>query len=206
MPDTQRPRVPIKPGFFTVPDDPAQAPKLLGTRCEDLRRVLLPAPRGVREVPVGEDRRRSSSTRAARSTATPSCTCRCSARPTWSTSTATASARSTCPRARACRRRWPASRPSSRSGRRCDAELDVLREDGGTRHRDRALPAGRRRHGNERRRGSRRRDAPLRHVLRRQVERGDGARSPGWRRCKDAGLTFTRRQRRLRRPHLRARS
>jgi len=26
-------RVPIEPGFFTVPDDPAEAPRLLGSRC-----------------------------------------------------------------------------------------------------------------------------------------------------------------------------
>lgn len=28
-----RTRVPIKPGFFTVPDDPNQPPRLLGTKC-----------------------------------------------------------------------------------------------------------------------------------------------------------------------------
>jgi uncharacterized OB-fold protein len=28
-----RPRVPIKPGYFTVPDDPAAPPKFLATRC-----------------------------------------------------------------------------------------------------------------------------------------------------------------------------
>lgn len=33
MADQPRPRVPLKPGFFTVPDDPRQAPRLLGTRC-----------------------------------------------------------------------------------------------------------------------------------------------------------------------------
>ena len=33
MAEPTRPRVPIKPGFFTVPDDPRQAPKLLGTKC-----------------------------------------------------------------------------------------------------------------------------------------------------------------------------
>jgi uncharacterized OB-fold protein len=27
-------RVPIKPGFFTVPDDPNEPPKLLATRCD----------------------------------------------------------------------------------------------------------------------------------------------------------------------------
>jgi uncharacterized OB-fold protein len=29
-----RPRVPVKPGYFTVPDDPAEPPRLLGSRCE----------------------------------------------------------------------------------------------------------------------------------------------------------------------------
>ncbi|MBX3025472.1 OB-fold domain-containing protein [bacterium] len=42
MPETPRPRQPIKPGFFTVPDDPAQPPKLLGTRCEDCGEFFYP--------------------------------------------------------------------------------------------------------------------------------------------------------------------
>jgi uncharacterized OB-fold protein len=42
MSDTPRPRQPIKPGFFTVPDDPAQPPKLLGTRCEDCGEFFYP--------------------------------------------------------------------------------------------------------------------------------------------------------------------
>ena len=42
MPDTPRPRQPIKPGFFTVPDDPAQAPKLLGTRCDTCGEYFYP--------------------------------------------------------------------------------------------------------------------------------------------------------------------
>lgn len=42
MAETQRPRRPIKPGFFTVPDDPAQAPKLLGTRCEACGEYFYP--------------------------------------------------------------------------------------------------------------------------------------------------------------------
>jgi uncharacterized OB-fold protein len=42
MPDTPRPRQPIKPGFFTIPDDPAQPPKLLGTRCEDCGEFFYP--------------------------------------------------------------------------------------------------------------------------------------------------------------------
>lgn len=33
MTEAARPRVPIKPGFFTIPDDPQQAPRLLGTKC-----------------------------------------------------------------------------------------------------------------------------------------------------------------------------
>ena len=42
MPETSRPRQPIKPGFFTVPDDPAQPPKLLGTRCESCGEYFYP--------------------------------------------------------------------------------------------------------------------------------------------------------------------
>jgi uncharacterized OB-fold protein len=30
---TPRPRVPVKAGYFTVPDDPAVPPKLLGSKC-----------------------------------------------------------------------------------------------------------------------------------------------------------------------------
>jgi uncharacterized OB-fold protein len=33
MTEQARTRVPIKPGFFTVPDDPRSAPHLLGTKC-----------------------------------------------------------------------------------------------------------------------------------------------------------------------------
>ena len=33
MSDAPRPRVPLKPGFFTIPDDPNEPPKLLGTKC-----------------------------------------------------------------------------------------------------------------------------------------------------------------------------
>lgn len=33
MTEQARTRVPIKPGFFTVPDDPRSAPRLLGTKC-----------------------------------------------------------------------------------------------------------------------------------------------------------------------------
>jgi len=42
MTDTAKPRVPIKPGFFTVPDDPNQAPAFLGTRCEDCGEYYYP--------------------------------------------------------------------------------------------------------------------------------------------------------------------
>ena len=38
----RRPRVPLKPGYFTVPDDPAEAPRLLGSRCEDCREHFFP--------------------------------------------------------------------------------------------------------------------------------------------------------------------
>ena len=34
MAEQTRARVPIKPGFFTIPDDPHQPPRLLGTKCE----------------------------------------------------------------------------------------------------------------------------------------------------------------------------
>ena len=37
-------RVAIEDGFFTIPDDPAEPPRLLGSRCQALRRGLLPAP------------------------------------------------------------------------------------------------------------------------------------------------------------------
>ena len=42
MTDAARPRVPIKPGYFTVPDDPSQAPAFLGTRCEDCGEHFYP--------------------------------------------------------------------------------------------------------------------------------------------------------------------
>lgn len=34
MTEPAKTRVPIKPGFFTVPDDPNEPPKLLATKCE----------------------------------------------------------------------------------------------------------------------------------------------------------------------------
>lgn len=42
MPEQARPRQPIKPGFFTVPDDPTEAPKLLGTCCNDCGEYFYP--------------------------------------------------------------------------------------------------------------------------------------------------------------------
>ncbi|MBI3783175.1 MAG: OB-fold domain-containing protein [Deltaproteobacteria bacterium] len=42
MTTTQRPRVPIKPGYFTIPDDPQQPPKLLGTKCNDFSEHYFP--------------------------------------------------------------------------------------------------------------------------------------------------------------------
>jgi uncharacterized OB-fold protein len=33
MSQARKPRVPIEPGFFTLPDDPAEPPRLLGSRC-----------------------------------------------------------------------------------------------------------------------------------------------------------------------------
>jgi uncharacterized OB-fold protein len=33
MAESPRRRVPIEPGFFTIPDDPAAPPRLLGSRC-----------------------------------------------------------------------------------------------------------------------------------------------------------------------------
>ena len=42
MADTARPRVPIKAGYFTVPDDPAEPPRLLGSRCEDCGEHFFP--------------------------------------------------------------------------------------------------------------------------------------------------------------------
>ena len=42
MAEQARPRVPIKPGFFTIPDDPRQAPRLLGTVCRDCDEHFYP--------------------------------------------------------------------------------------------------------------------------------------------------------------------
>jgi uncharacterized OB-fold protein len=42
MTAAQKPRVPVKAGYFTVPDDPAIPPRLLGTRCEDCGEHFFP--------------------------------------------------------------------------------------------------------------------------------------------------------------------
>jgi uncharacterized OB-fold protein len=42
MTNAPRPRVPIKPGYFTVPDDPSQPPKLLGTCCDSCGEYFFP--------------------------------------------------------------------------------------------------------------------------------------------------------------------
>jgi uncharacterized OB-fold protein len=42
MTATQRPRRPIKPGFFTIPDDPNGVPKLMATRCEACGEFFYP--------------------------------------------------------------------------------------------------------------------------------------------------------------------
>jgi len=35
-------RVPVKTGYFTVPEDPATPPRLLGTRCDDCGEHFFP--------------------------------------------------------------------------------------------------------------------------------------------------------------------
>jgi len=42
MAESTRTRVPIKPGFYTVPDDPRQPPKLLGTKCSSCGEYFYP--------------------------------------------------------------------------------------------------------------------------------------------------------------------
>lgn len=37
-----RPRVPIEPGFFTIPEAPAEPPRLLGSRCRSCGEVFFP--------------------------------------------------------------------------------------------------------------------------------------------------------------------
>ena len=43
MTDAPKPKVAIKPGYFTIPDDPAEAPRLLGTRCRACGEHFFPA-------------------------------------------------------------------------------------------------------------------------------------------------------------------
>ncbi len=42
MGEASRQRVAIEPGFFTIPDDPAQSPRLLGSRCRDCGEHFFP--------------------------------------------------------------------------------------------------------------------------------------------------------------------
>ena len=37
-----RPRVPIREGYFTIPEDPSASPRLLGTRCTSCSEVFFP--------------------------------------------------------------------------------------------------------------------------------------------------------------------
>jgi uncharacterized OB-fold protein len=58
MTATAKTRVPLKAGYFTVPADPAEPPRLLGSRCEDCgehffpRRVVCAKCLSQRTVPV----------------------------------------------------------------------------------------------------------------------------------------------------------
>src|SRR2546425_5187385 len=40
--DGRRARVPVKPGYFPVPDDPAEPPRLLGSRCLECGEHFFP--------------------------------------------------------------------------------------------------------------------------------------------------------------------
>ena len=51
-------RVPIEEGFFRIPDDPAEPPRLLGSRCPTCGEVFFPRRHGVRAVPARGHRRR----------------------------------------------------------------------------------------------------------------------------------------------------
>lgn len=42
MSESPKVRVPIEPGFFTVPDDPSAPPRLLGSRCAACSEVFFP--------------------------------------------------------------------------------------------------------------------------------------------------------------------
>lgn len=48
------PRVPIEPGFFTIPDDPRESPRLLGCRCLACGEHLFPR-REICAACLGED-------------------------------------------------------------------------------------------------------------------------------------------------------
>jgi uncharacterized OB-fold protein len=43
MTEERRPRVPVKPGFFTVPEDPNEAPKIIGTKCNKCGEHYFPS-------------------------------------------------------------------------------------------------------------------------------------------------------------------
>jgi len=43
MAETAKARVPVKPGYFTVPDDPTEPPRLLGSRCLDCNEHFFPS-------------------------------------------------------------------------------------------------------------------------------------------------------------------
>jgi len=40
--ETPRERIPIEPGFFRIPDDPSEPPRLLGSRCASCAEVFFP--------------------------------------------------------------------------------------------------------------------------------------------------------------------
>jgi uncharacterized OB-fold protein len=42
MSEVRRPKVPIEPGFFTIPDDPATSPRLMGSRCRACGEHFVP--------------------------------------------------------------------------------------------------------------------------------------------------------------------
>lgn len=58
---TSRPRVPIKPGYFTVPEDPAAAPEIIVSKCGDCGEHFFPTrmvcakclSRNIQEAKVG---------------------------------------------------------------------------------------------------------------------------------------------------------
>ena len=191
MPDTQRPRVPIKPGFFTVPDDPAAGAEAARHPLRGLRRVLLPAPRDVREVPVAS-KTADVELDGARHALQLHLRAPAAVRLDQHRAHGRLRRRADRPargaaRAGAARRQAGAS---SASGMTLDGELDVLREDGGTRRRDRPLPAGRRARAMRERRGPRRRACTASGMYADKSQRARWRATPAWRRCDDAGLTF----------------